>query len=546
MNNETEMINTIKRPIKYFIYARKSSESEDKQVASVPAQIKELEDLAKQKKLDVLDILTEEKSAKAPGRLVFNQMMEDIQHGKAHGIICWKLDRLARNPVDGGQIGWLLQQSTIKHIQTYQREYFPTDNVLMMNLEFGMANQFVLDLSVNTKRGMRNKVNEGWYPHKPPLGYVNNKYNLPDLPPIYKDTDSFALMKQLWETLLEKQCSISTLYQKALDIGLVTDKMKPITRSKFHTLFQNPFYYGYFKWKGELYSGNHEPMISKAEFDFVQEIISGNKPSTYNNHVFAFTGMMRCGECGASITAENKTKHQMNGNTHHYTYYRCTKKINPKCSQKTIRDTELEKQIIETLDKIEIPSEFHKWAIKYLKEEQSKETVDRDEILKSQQKRLDACLKKLDSIFEMRMNDEIDSSEYSQRKEKLLEEKQKYEQLIAETHHRVETWLGDAENLFSFAETAKQRFESGNLVVKREILACLGSNLILLDRELNIQLQEPLSVFTKYSPELKALRNRLEPVQDKSEQELMEVISAGNEIWGPFLDEVRTCLLKVA
>ncbi len=59
-------------------------------------------------------------------------------------------------------------------------------------------------------------------------------------------------------------------------------------------------------------------------------------------------------------------------------------------------------------------------------------------------------------------------------KEKLLEEKQMYEQLISDTHHRVETWLEDAENLFSFAEKAKQRFESGNLTVKREILACLG------------------------------------------------------------------------
>ena len=325
------MIEQIKRPIKYFIYARKSSESEDKQVASVSSQIKELKDLAERHGLDILDILTEEKSAKAPGRPVFNKMMEDVQQGKAQGIICWKLDRLARNPVDGGQIGWLLQQSVIKHIQTYQREYFPTDNVLMMNLEFGMANQFVLDLSENTKRGMRNKVSEGWYPHKPPLGYLNNKYNSPDLPPIYKDTNSSALMKQLWDTLLKKKCSISTLYQKALDIGLVTDKNKPITRSKFYTLFQNPFYCGCFKWKGVLYSGNHEPMISKAEFDFVQEIISGNKPSFYNNYVFAFTGMMRCGECGAGITAENKTKHQKNGNTHHYIYYRCTKKINPKC-----------------------------------------------------------------------------------------------------------------------------------------------------------------------------------------------------------------------
>ena len=121
--------------------------------------------------------------------------------------------------------------------------------------------------------------------------------------------------------------------------------------------------------------------------------------------------------------------------------------------------------------KVEIPSTFHKWAIKYLKEEQSKVTVDRDEIKKSQQKRLDSCARKQDALFEMRINGEIDASEYIQRKEKFTEE--------------------------------KQRFESGNLAVKREILACLGSNLILLDRKLNIQLQEPLSIFTKYSPGLK-------------------------------------------
>ncbi|MBT6228676.1 MAG: recombinase family protein [Candidatus Scalindua sp.] len=533
------MIEKIKSPIKYFIYARKSSESEDKQVASVSSQIKELKDLAKQRNLNILEILTEEKSAKAPGRPVFNRMMEDIQQGKAQGIICWKLDRLARNPVDGGQIGWLLQQSIIKHIQTYQREYFPTDNVLMMNLEFGMANQFVLDLSVNTKRGLKNKAEEGWLPSKSPLGYLNNKYNLPDLSPIYNDQERFSLMRQLWDILIEKQCSINSLYQKSLEIGLVTDKGKPIARSKFYSLFKNPFYYGSFNWNGKLYSGKHEPMITKAEYDLAQEIISGNKPSFYNNHIFAFTGMIKCGECGAGITAEKKTKHQKNGNIHHYTYYHCTKQINPKCTQKTIRDTELERQIIETLDKIEIPSSFHQWAIKHLKEEQSKETVDRDEILKSQQKRLDTCKRKLNSLFEMRINDEMDASEYMQRKEKLAEEKQRFEQLIADNNHRFDTWLDNAEKLFSFAETAKKRFESGNLVVKREILACLGSNLILLDRKLSIQLQEPLSIFTKYSPELKVLHNRLEPLQDKSEQEVMEVISTGNEIWGGGLWSLR-------
>lgn len=157
-------MNKLPSPIRYFLYARKSSESEDKQVASISSQIDELKKLASEQGLKIIGVLTEEKSAKAPGRLVFNQMLQDIHEKKADGILCWKLDRLARNPVDGGNITWMLQQGVLHHIQTFQRGYFPTDNVIMMSVEFGMANQFILDLSVNTKRGQRNKAQNGWLP----------------------------------------------------------------------------------------------------------------------------------------------------------------------------------------------------------------------------------------------------------------------------------------------------------------------------------------------------------------------------------------------
>jgi DNA invertase Pin-like site-specific DNA recombinase len=101
-------------------------------------------------------------------------MIERIFKGEAQGVLCWKLDRLARNPIDGGQISWLLQQGNIKHIQTHERGYFPDDNVLLMSFEFGMANQFIRDLSVNTERGLRQKAERGWYPTFATLGYMHN------------------------------------------------------------------------------------------------------------------------------------------------------------------------------------------------------------------------------------------------------------------------------------------------------------------------------------------------------------------------------------
>ena len=161
--------------IKYFLYARKSSEAEDRQVASIDSQINELTKIAKRDNLEIMGTpLSESQSAKAPGRPVFNKMIERIHKGEAQGIICWKLDRLARNPIDGGGISWMLQEGIIKHIQTYERSYYPTDNVLMMSVEFGMANQFVRDLSQNTKRGLRAKAERGWYPTFATLGYMHN------------------------------------------------------------------------------------------------------------------------------------------------------------------------------------------------------------------------------------------------------------------------------------------------------------------------------------------------------------------------------------
>jgi len=136
--------------MRYFLYARKSTDVEEKQVLSIEAQLAELRELAKREQLNVVEVFVEKRSAKMPGRPMFNEMMARIQKGEAQGIVCWKIDRLARNPVDGGQIQWFLQNNIIAHIQTHDRNYYPADNVLMMSMEFGMANQFIRDLSANT------------------------------------------------------------------------------------------------------------------------------------------------------------------------------------------------------------------------------------------------------------------------------------------------------------------------------------------------------------------------------------------------------------
>ena len=159
------MSNNEKKKIKYFLYARKSSESEERQVQSIDDQVNRLKKLAGEIKIPIKSILTEAKSAKKPNnRPLFEEMVDRIKNGEAEGILCWQMNRLSRNPVDSGTISWLLQQGVIKSIRTIDREYLPDDNVLLMSVESGMANQFLLELSKNVKRGLQGKLEQGWRP----------------------------------------------------------------------------------------------------------------------------------------------------------------------------------------------------------------------------------------------------------------------------------------------------------------------------------------------------------------------------------------------
>ena len=156
--------------MQYFLYARKSTDVEDKQVLSIEAQLAELRAVAKRDGLEIAEEFVEKRSAKMPGRPVFEDMLKRIERGDAQGIVCWKIDRLSRNPVDSGRISWLLQQSVIQKIVAHDKTYLPHDNVLLMSVEFGMANQYIRDLSVNVTRGLRQKARQGVYPSIAPLG----------------------------------------------------------------------------------------------------------------------------------------------------------------------------------------------------------------------------------------------------------------------------------------------------------------------------------------------------------------------------------------
>lgn len=275
-------------------------------------------------------------------------------------------------------------------------------------------------------------------------------------------------------------------------------------------------------------------MISKSEYDMVQTIISEKYKAKPRYKDFAFTGLMRCGECGSSITAMDKIKRCKNGNEHHYTYYHCTKHkkdIRSACTQKTIRVENLEQEILHIINKITIPHDFREWIVVQLKKDKEVELADRQNILKSLQTDLGLIERKLETILTMRMDQELDVDEYSQKKSEFMKEKHRIEELLNDIHYRFDTWLQKAEATLDFAETAKEKFEKGDIATKREVLIKLGWNLLLTNGKLTISLTKPLLVVESISKELQILHTTLEPMNAISQQEY-DRYCGENEVWG--------------
>ena len=469
---------------KYFLYARKSTEEDDQQIMSIEAQLFELREFAQRENIEILEEFTESKSAKKPGREKFNYMIERIEDGEAEGILAWHPDRLARNSVDGGKIIYLVDIGKIVSLRFPTFWFEPTpQGKFMLQVAFGQSKYYSDNLIENINRGIRQKVRRGEWLTKAPFGYTNNfkTRNIEPHPDISK-----IVVRAFEEFATSKYTMGSLALFLAEELGVETKNRTPLAKASIAQMLANRAYLGFTHHHGEYFPGSFAPILEPTLFDAVQEVLRRRSRPRKSKvqHNFPFRGLLTCGECGSSITAQ-----YAQGNGGQYRYYRCTKKKGY-CSQKYLQEKDLATQLQARLKSVALSDEQTSKMLGQVDEWQKDEVCSSQEIgqnLKIKQKETQAKLDKLVSLY---IDGDVEKESYLVKKEELLKSKLSLANKLTD-FGRGKNWLEPLRNWILDASKAEKLSHSDSFSDVKVFVQKIGSNPTLLDKTFSVSLKQP-------------------------------------------------------
>ncbi len=418
--------------VKYCLYARKSTEEEDKQALSIESQVREMTQIAEKDGLNIVEIKRESHSSKEVGqRVVYNELLQEIREGKFTGILTWAPDRLSRNAGDLGAVVDLFDQGKLIEIRTYSQKFTNNPNEKFMLMILGSQAKLENDQKIiNVKRGLRARCEMGLRPSTAPTGYLNEKH-VDKKCQVRVDPKRSIVVRQIFEKVANDGWSGRQVFRWLKKMGFKTKSGKALVLGNIYLLLRNTFYYGEFEYPvggGQWYKGAHQPIITKELFDKVQAAIHDHYIPKTESKEFAFTKLITCGYCKSGITADEKFKKLKDGGSNRHVYYRCTRGKGVECENQPINETLLIEELTSLLD-----------------------TIDLDEI---------------------------------GMKEKIREEVARYNKFrIGVLGMKTK----DRTNDVDIRNYAKYLLKDGTITEKRELLSCLKSKLILKDKKVSLE-----------------------------------------------------------
>ncbi len=470
---------------KYFLYARKSTEEDDRQVMSIEAQFFELREIARKENLEILEEFQESKSAKTPGREVFGEMMSRIEQNDGVGILAWHPDRLARNSIDGGRIIYAVDTRKIVSLRFPTFWFEPTpQGLFMLQVAFGQSKYYSDNLAENIKRGIRQKLRRGEWLNLAPFGYQNN----PRTHNIEPHPTEARIVKLAFEEYPKGTHSFISLGQFLADLGVVSRNGTPLAKASIKRMLTNRAYLGFIKHGDEWFDGSFEPIISPQLFEAVEKVLrTKERPRKRKaRHDFPFTGLFRCDECGSMISAQWAT----GKSGLRYRYYRCSKKRGV-CSQSYLQEHFLADQIKERLKTISLCDVYTDWMLNKVESLTKEEvSVSQSEVqnLSDNIKANDTRMEKLVSTY---LDGDIAKEMYLTKKDSLMRSTLALKEKMKDFERGRNNWVEPLRNWILDLKQANFLSSSSDFSEIKSFVQKIGTNYLVRDKSARFEIPIP-------------------------------------------------------
>lgn len=479
---------------KAVLYARVSSKDQEREGYSIPAQLDLLRSAAKKEGFQVVGEYIDVESASQPGRTKFSEMVKFLKKNPCT-IFVEKTDRLYRNFRDALTLDDLgVTIRFFKQGLSLGPDSKSSDR-LIHNINVAIAKNYSDNLSEEVKKGLDQKAKQGIYPAGVfPIGYRRVSGE------IQVDYEVAAKIRHLFEYYATGNYSITEAHQEAKRVGLKYPKSgRYITRSEVERLLKKPFYCGKFTWRGDVYQGNHPSVVSTDLFNRVQEVFKSRNRPVYSKQNFPFIGLIKCGNCGLSITAGMEKKR--------YVYYHCTG-YGKRCKPEYYRQEILEGMFGDVIKSITIPQELHDWLLECLELEFKTRKIDitrQKEALVLQKDKIETRMKKAyQDKLEGKVSDDFWKSVYNDWEREL--EGIKYQ--LQNLDSLIDLNFDWAKEAIELSQAAYSLYVNADPVDKRKLLKSVLLNCELKGGSLYPLYRKPFSDFANGHEPAKWRRGR--------------------------------------
>lgn len=527
------------------LYIRVSSKEQAESGYSLDAQAKLLREHARQKNYKIVYEFKDEETAKESGRKAFNEMLLYLKENPSiKYLLVEKTDRLSRNFRDIATLEDLMNKQDMHIVLVKENAEIHKDarsnEKFMFGIRAVMAKHFIDNLSEETKKGLTQKAESGYYPGLAPFGYKNitdpkdSKRRI-----VGADPNAVPLVREVFNLYATGRYSYSDLMALLHKHGVRSRIGKPIHQSRVEKLLKDPFYYGYFLWGGKLYKGHHPAIIDRPIFDKVQEVMKkkANGLSGHRGVLLAYRGFLKCGSCGCAITGERKRK----PSGRKYIFYHCTDYYDKcKAQKQYYTEAELETILNGIVQDLRVDKEASELIRSGLKKsaEDHQETMEGEKENYLQQKK--TYERRLHKLYLDQVDGLIDSDFYQKMRSEWQLELDEINRRLASLDHADKSYYDRGVLFLKYAQKINAYWKAlkgdsyEEKILKGELLKVILTEGRLADGTLKYQFRKPFDDLAKLlrRPELRVPAS----VPESRDSGL----GSKQKEWGPFSYAPRT------